>query len=164
MEPVKSTARIVFFKALNKDFNRKLLEQWAIDMMLAGCDNEDVVTLAGDTDTYSQGELSQLVGNAFNSLEIDYSNIDRAITKYISYLIDAGRDNGLSLFTVLEELTDVHMALNYNNRELDSFYQLYNAKVDFLYGDSQYYWDGATKDNIDEIVLGCFNEWKANHS
>ena len=39
------------------------------------------------------------------------------------------------------------------------FYLLYFAKDDLLESDIQWYWDGANRENIDEIIDIEFKKW-----
>lgn len=47
LQPVKSTAEILAFKAFNKDIDKRWID-WAYNMLLAGYSTEYLVMLAGE--------------------------------------------------------------------------------------------------------------------
>jgi hypothetical protein len=58
----------------------------------------------------------------------------------------------------LRELNTLCTELNFDKEYLD-FYFLYFAKDDLIQYDSQSYWTGADKANIDSIIKSTFENW-----
>lgn len=160
MREVKSTVEILAFKALNRDIDRTWVE-WAVEMLMAGFDTENLAILAGEYEPYNQFQLQALTTRAFDELQLDYSNKDQTIKNYSCYLIDKSLNGELNSFKVLAILKDICIELDYASYLYD-FYLLYFAKDDLSYSDNQYYWNGADKDNIDKIILSYFTNWKIN--
>ena len=59
MKPVKSTTEILALKALNRDID-KFWVNWAVDMLLAGFDTENLIILAGESEPFNQFQLELL--------------------------------------------------------------------------------------------------------
>lgn len=161
MKPVKSTAEILAFKALNRDINKTQVD-WAVEMLVAGFDNENLVILAGEFEPYNQFQLQNLTTKVLDELQLDYSDKDQTIKNYACYLIDKSLNGELDNFKVLDTLKDICIELDYE-KYLYDFYSLYFAKDDLSYSENQWYWDGATRENIEKIITDYFTTWKTNY-
>jgi len=53
MKSVKSTTEILAFKALNRDINKTWVD-WAVEMLMAGFDTENLTILAGEFEPFNQ--------------------------------------------------------------------------------------------------------------
>jgi hypothetical protein len=71
------------------------------------------------------------------------------------YLIENSLDNETEYLAVLKILKDICIEFDYE-KQLYGFYLLYFAKVDLLESENQWYWDGATQQNIDSIIKDYF--------
>lgn len=160
MKPVKSTAEILAFKALNRDINKNWVD-WAVEMLMAGFDTENLAILAGEFEPYNQFQLQDLTTKVLDELQLDYSDKDQTIKNYACYLIDKSLGGELDNFKVLDTLKDICIELDYA-KYLYDFYSLYFAKDDLSYSENQWYWDGATRENIEKIITDYFVNWKAN--
>ncbi|OIN57034.1 hypothetical protein [Arsenicibacter rosenii] len=160
MKPVKSTAEILAFKALNRDIEKTWID-WAVDMLMAGFDTENLAILAGEFEPYNQFQLQDLTSKILDELRLDYSDKNQTIKKYACYLIDKSLEGELDNAKVLDKLKDICIELDYE-KYLYDFYLLYFAKDDLSYSENQWYWDGATRENIDEIITDYFKNWKTN--
>jgi hypothetical protein len=161
MKPVKSTSEILASKVLNRDIDEKWID-WAIDMMMVGFDTKHLVMLAGESKPFNQFELQELVNKVLKELQIGYSDKDQIIKNYAYYLIKKVLDNEIDSFEVLSILKDICIELDYDSNLYD-FYSLYFAKDDLSYSENQWYWDGATRENIDKIIMDYFTEWVSNN-
>ena len=160
MEPVDSTAEILAFKVLNRNINEKWIN-WAVDMLMAGFETENLVILAGESKPYNQFELQSLADKILNELNLSLDDEDQIIKNYACYLIEKTLTGEKQLFVTLDILKELCIELDYESYLYD-FYSLYFAKEDLLYSDNQWYWNGATKENIDNIVYDYFVKWKSN--
>jgi hypothetical protein len=162
MKKVNSTAEILAFKVLNRNINEKWVN-WAIDMIMADIETENLIILAGESKPYNQFELQRLADKIFTELNIDLSDKDQIIKNYTCYLIDQALLGTMLYHNVLDILKDLCIELDYEHYLYD-FYKLYFAKEDLKYSDLQWYWDKATKENIDTIIKDYFINWKSNCS
>ena len=160
MKPVKSTVEILAFKALNRDINKTWVN-WAVEMLMAGFDTENLAILAGEFEPYNQFQLHDLTTKVLDELQLDYSNKEQTIKNYACYLIDQSLCKEVESIKVLDILKDICIELDYE-KYLYHFYILYFAKDSLMDSDDQWYLDGADKNNIDKIIEDYFNNWKAN--
>lgn len=160
MKPVKSTSEILALKVLNRDVDKSWVD-WAVDMLMAGFDTEHLTILAGESEPFNQFKMRELVNKVLAELQLDYSDKDQTIKNYACYLIDRSLNEELDNFKVIEILKDICIELDYE-KYLYDFYSLYFAKDDLSYSENQWYWDGATRENIDKIITEYFKSWKIN--
>ncbi len=160
MKPVKSTAEILAFKALNRDVNKTWVD-WAVEMLLAGFDTENLVILAGEFEPYNQFQLQHLTTKVLDELQLDYSHHEQTIKNYACYLIDKSLHGEIDNFKVLEILKNICVELG-DEAYLFDFYLLYFTKDDLSYSEAQWHWDGATLENIEKIIKDYFINWKIN--
>ena len=161
MKPLETTAKILAFKVLNRDID-KVWADWAVDMLMAGYYTEHLIILAGETEPFNQFQMQELAVKVLAELQLDYLDKDQTIKKYACYLIDKSLDGEFESFKALDILKDICIELDYVEYLYD-FYSLYFAKDDLSYSENQWYWDGATKENIEKIITDYFVTWKINY-
>jgi hypothetical protein len=158
MKPVASTSKILAFKILNRDINKQWVD-WAIEMLMAGYDTENLAILAGELEPYNQFELQRLTDKILIELNLKIDNEDIIIKNYICYLIDRALDNEMSILSVLDELKDFCIDFNYDKNLFD-FYLLFFAKDDLKDLELTFHWPGADRVNIDTIIREYFIKYK----
>jgi hypothetical protein len=156
-EPVLSTYKILKEKAFNSDITESWID-WAIEMMEAGYESINLYELAGTTRPYNQFELKELTSKVFKDLNLDYSDKRKALTNYVYFLLTSNIDNPEKYIKVLRELRDIYYELDMDP-EYQDFALLYWAKGDLEETEVQWYWDGATRNNIDSIIKEHFTHW-----
>ena len=157
MEYIKSTAEILAYKVLNRNIDKTWVI-WAVDMLVAGYETENLVILAGEMEPYNQFELQKLTSLVLKELNLDFSDCETILRKYACYLIEKALNNEVEHFDVLNTLKDLCIELDYESSLYD-FFSLYYAKDDLLISEHQWYWDSATQQNIDSII----NEYFINY-
>jgi hypothetical protein len=145
---------------LGRGVDKKWVE-WAYDMLSAGFETESLVILAGELEPYNQFELNALTDNVFKELNLTWNDREQVLKNYACYLVSEALDGKMKILNVLDILKDIYIDLDYDP-PLNGFYLLYYAWDDLRYSDKQWYWDGATRENIDSVVMGYFAEWKRN--
>jgi hypothetical protein len=158
MKPIKSTYEILAYKVLNHSVDQTWVD-WAYQMLLAGFDNENLIILAGETSPYNEFELRELTSKIFDELHLDYSDTEKVIKNYTSYLIDKAIVGEIETVKVLEILKDICIELDYA-KYLYHFYTLYFAKTDLLEYEDQYYINDVDRSNIDKTIADYFVKWK----
>jgi hypothetical protein len=161
MKPVKKTFEVLALKALNRKVDRTWVD-WAIDMLVAGYDTEHLAILAGEKEPFNQFQMYDLTNKVLEELQLDYSNMERTIKNYACYLIDMSLDNELDAFTALNILKDICIEFDHE-KCLYEFYLLYFAKDGLIHSENQWYWDGATRENIDGIISDYFINWRIKY-
>ena len=157
-EPVLSTYKILKEKAFNSDIDETWID-WAIEMMKAGYESDNLYELAGISKPYNQFELQELTNKVLNDLNLDYSDKQLVIKNYVYFIITSSINNPETYIETLRKLKDICIDLNMDNEYFD-FYLLYFAKDDLTESENQYYWNGANRNNIDKIIADQFVEWK----
>jgi hypothetical protein len=162
MEPIKSTYEIRLLKHLNRSVDEKWI-RWAVDMMIAGFESEYIIELAGISIPYNQFELKSLTDKVFHDLSIDLNNREQIIKDYVCFVGQDVIDNKRDLYKTLREIKDVCVERDYLDL-IHDFYLLYFAKEDLIYDVNQWYWNGANRDNIDQICIDYFKKWIIEYS
>ena len=160
MEPIASTAEILACKMLGRNINKTWIN-WAYDMLSAGFETENLIMLAGELEPYNQFELQSLTDKVFSDLRLTWDNREQILKNYVCYLVDMAINSKIKFINVLDLIKDIYIELDHES-SLSGFYMLYYAYDDLKHSDQQWYWDGATRENIDEMAKDYFIEWSAN--
>jgi hypothetical protein len=154
---VLSTYRILKAKAFNENVDESWID-WAIEMIEAGYESENLYMFAGETKPYNQFEHQELTNKVFQDLRLDYSDKDDVLRNYVYYLISNSVEHPETYYKTLRELREICLQLDYDSRYMD-FYLLYFAKDDLMVDEVQWYWEGANRENIDQIIRDKFKQW-----
>lgn len=163
MQPVVSTAEVLLHKVLNRDVEQIWID-WALEMLIAGFDTENLVILAGESEPspYNQFYLQELTSKVLAELALDLSNPHQLIKNYVYHLINNVIIDKIKSVNALSILKNLCQELN-DERSLYNLCLLYWAKEDLSYADEQWYWEGADKYNIDQIIIDYFIDWKLTY-
>lgn len=153
-QPVLSTYRILRNKALNRDIDESWVN-WAQEMIGAGFESINLYELAGITRPYDQFELIKLTDAVLKDLQLDFSDPYVVVRDYVYFIIKSDINNTDNYLSVLREISDIYDELVIGDEYAD-FYSLYYAKNDLMYSENQWYWPGATRQNIDSIIRERF--------
>ena len=124
-----TTAEIAAFRALNKDFDMRLVD-WVLNMLESGHDTEALRILSGETTPFNQFEIQALVDQALQNLGIaPISNIDDAAKMLVSVRVQETFDYNTSIEATLSELYQLYIELNHHP-DIQDFYLLHFASED----------------------------------
>jgi len=154
---VLSTYKILKAKAFNEDIDESWVD-WALEMMEAGYQSDNLYMLAGVTKPYNQFELQELTKKVFEDLGLSYAHKEAVLKNYVYYLISNSIDYPETYYKTLRELKNICQDLDLEAAYMD-FYLLYFAKDDLMVDEIQWYWDGANRENIDLIIRERFKKW-----
>lgn len=144
-------------KAFNEDVDEMWVE-WALEMIQAGYESDNLYILAGITRPYHQFELQRLLDKVLADLDLDYEDRSLMIRNYIYYIISVALNEPSNYLSTLREIKDICIALDMEQQYMD-FYLLYFAKDDLNESEVQWYWDGADRTNIDLIIRKVFEDY-----
>ncbi|MCD6013536.1 MAG: hypothetical protein K0Q79_3398 [Flavipsychrobacter sp.] len=155
------TYKIVAFSVI-EDFKMDESVDWAIEMLRLGYETPSLLIVAGLTKPVIRIEGEEYLKAALKELNIKQQTGDNAIVCYSYYCMQkiAVLDN------IRMNLQDLFSLNIYNDypRSIYDFYLLYWAWDDFDYGsDWQHYWESATKENIQDIIVEKAKEWLKIH-
>lgn len=162
MIPVSATTALLAFKALNRDIDYRWVE-WACDMLAAGYDSINLKILAGESEPFNQFEMHTLTDRILTELGLDWHNAEQTVKNYVRYLISSTLEGKSDIFITLAELKDLYVEFDCP-RYLYDFYLLFFAHDDLEYSENQYYWEGATRENIAGLVKECMEQWESDYS
>lgn len=83
---VISTYRVLMKKAFNEDIDEVWID-WALEMIQAGYESDNLYMLAGMTSPYHQFEMQRLTDKVFADLNLDYEDKGLMIANYVYYII-----------------------------------------------------------------------------
>jgi len=147
---VLTTYRILKAKSLNENIDESWVD-WAIGMMEAGYESENLYMLAGVTSPYNQFVLQELTDKVLRDLNLDYSDSRTVLDKYAYYLISTSIDQPGTYFDTLRELKNLCLDTGMDSGYMN-FYLLYWAKSDLAEDVVQWYWKDASRDTIDRMI------------
>jgi hypothetical protein len=147
-----STMQILALRALQRSSGEECVE-WAVSLLERGRDSRSLRILAGMTPPLNHFELSDLRDRVLNELSPPELNDSDPVSGYIREIVGEALGKRRPLGEVFREVSELSIALGYPT-ELRSFYLLRFAWEDLQDSDDQWYWPGATRDNIEDIMLG----------
>lgn len=149
MQPI-TTAHILSRKALQEACGSECVE-WATAMLLDGHDGEALVELAGMSQPHNHFVLAPLRDRALAEIGAPDFGPDRAVETYAAELLRMMLAGEANLAPTLRDVKD--LSLSHDHRDaLWDFYLLYHARGTLQDSEVQFYWEGATRANIDDIV------------
>ncbi|MEM7065000.1 MAG: hypothetical protein AAF572_17805 [Cyanobacteria bacterium P01_B01_bin.77] len=131
---------------------------WALDALCAGEDSPSLRILAGLTPPFYSLEVRQYAIKALKELGIEIPAGEDVIASCARALIEDILIDPECMEERLSILHKLYICADYRE-DLHDFDLLYWAFDDLQAGEVQYYWDGATRENIHEIVLDRCREW-----
>lgn len=151
------TYKVVAFPEI-PDFNTDECVQWALEMVFLGYETPSLLMLAGLTTPTNYFQTIEYLKDALSELGLQTKKGPEAIISYSSYYIkkiaasEAVKEN-------LYKVYKLSQGMRYEEPIYD-FSLLYWAWGDLDYGNEyQGYWEGATKDNIEAIVVETAKKW-----
>lgn len=152
-----STKEILAYRALNRDVDENWVE-WAVSMLEQGYDTPHLRILAGESPPFNQFASIELADSTFRELGLDWSDTENSARKYAAELLEDMLEGRRSSQSVLNVLTDICIELDHA-KFLFGFYLLQNAKEDLRDSDFQFYWQGADRSNIDDVIFDYARKW-----
>jgi hypothetical protein len=147
-----STMQILALRALRRSCGEECVA-WAVSLLERGHDSRSLRILAGMTPPLNHFELSALRDRVLNELSPPELNDADPVTGYVREIVGEALGKPRQLGDVFREVSELSIALGYPT-ELRSFYLLRFAWEDLQARGDQRYWPGATRDNIEEVMLG----------
>lgn len=126
--------------------------KWAQTALCEDFDTPSLRVLAGLSDPLNFFEVKEYTEAALKELGIEIPSGDKAVSAYAKDLARDIFNHPERIRLHLKKLYELCIAHDYQD-DLYDFYLLQCAWDDFDYGEVQYYWEGATKDNIKNIVI-----------
>lgn len=130
---------------------------WALDMIELGFDTESLLILAGLTKPLNYFETVSYLNAAISELGLQFRSGDEGIISYSSFYVNQIAQS-IRIRENLGKLSEFVPQVDYPSSIYD-FYSLYWAWDDLDDVDMQWYYDGATLDNIEQLAVAKANQW-----
>ncbi|EAZ90760.1 peptidyl-tRNA hydrolase [Crocosphaera chwakensis CCY0110] len=137
--------------------------EWGIELLTLGYDSPNLRILAGLTDLNDRWEVTDYVNKTLKDFNISELTGKDAVIAYTSVILKEFLTRKISQERMLRQIEQLYLSWDYL-KEIMDFYLLWNAKYDLSYGDVQYYWPDATRDNINRIIKEQAEMWLKNYS
>ncbi|MBI1850713.1 MAG: hypothetical protein HYR85_10255 [Planctomycetes bacterium] len=157
-----TTARILLDKALSRTCGQECVD-WALAKIDEPRAGRYVKMLAGLSPPYSHFEVAVLRDGALAELGIPECARDDAIREYVKEQLRSAVDDSAVLPAVLNDLRKLWVETEYPQALYD-FWLLSYAREDLLDDGVQFYWSGADRSNVDEIIRARATELLAGDS
>ena len=161
MYKVKSTYRVLANKVLQQDSSEEWID-WALEMMMAGFNSENLIILAGSNPHSNRFEFDDVVNRTLRELSLDKATQEEIVYAYVYYLICEAIDRNISTKKALQQLRELCRKMEYD-KDLFQFYLLSYAQDELEELGVQFYWQDANSSNIDSIIYNEFQKWKDNY-
>lgn len=145
-----STNRILALKALDHSCGQECVA-WAINLIERGKTERHVLMLAGMSPPFNHFEMAALRDRALAELGVRSISRADALRIYAAEIAQDAERGRAETFSTLRELNRLCIDEDYAS-ELHDFYLLYYAWDDLLTSNEQWYWPGATRENIAAIA------------
>ena len=161
LQKVPSTAEILVYKQQKFNINTQW-KDWALEMLMAGYETENLFILAGEDIHCNPFEFTELTDKIFEELHLNEIDANSIIILYslfiVKSVIQSPDKNKVS--AALNKLEQECINNEYNTFLYD-FYLLSNAIDELKALGEQWYWNDAslTKENWYEYTLRFFKLW-----
>jgi len=145
-----TTARILADRALQEPCGQQCVN-WAVSMLVAGHDGRYLAMLAGLSPPYNHFELADLRDRALAEVGAPELTDVEAVRAYVAELLQFALAGEADLIETLGEVKDMYIAYGYP-RDIQDFYSLYFAYDALRDSVVQWYWNGATQENIIDLI------------
>lgn len=137
---------------------------WAERMIIADFKSDWLFILVGEVEPFNKFEIDDLLDRIQQELRLPLiQSVTEATeilaTAYIQRCISGHSDCSYTLFTLAEMYSN-----DINADVLYDFYLLHYAAVDLGMNETQHYWPGAQKGNIEKIIFDRFLRWLKEYS
>ncbi len=145
-------------RRLNRDVDSRWID-WAVDSLVAGHDTPSLRVLAGEAAPFNQFEMGSLVDQTLDELHVRLPETeDDAAVVCATPLVKRLASQDVETAEALSTLAQLCIERDYL-RDLYCFYLLHFAFDDLQAGEHQWYWEGATRENINGIVAQEARAW-----
>lgn len=142
-----------------ENYNPDEYVDWAVAMVLDGYETPSLLMLAATTKPANYFETVEIFKDTMRELGIELKSRDEALLSYAYYIVRkiARKEDVRKNLTTLSKL---YVMDDFSDTIFD-FHRLYWAWGDFDYDDGYgtHYWEGATADNIESLVIEKAHQW-----
>jgi hypothetical protein len=159
-----NTGKIQTYRYMEgKKDNGQLFIDWASTLLMEGHDTPSLRILAGFVPKENSiFEIESYLLKTLEDLNIPVLTEDEAIKTYTFQILTEMVNGEIEKKKALTLITDIIFETEYH-LYIHDFYLLYFALDDLKHQTFAPHWDGATRENIDQIILQTANDWLEKH-
>jgi len=152
------TNKVIAYQEI-PNFDMDSCVDWAIEMIELGYDTDNILMLAGLSSPINYFEAIALLNKALAELGLQPKIGEEAVVSYSSYYISKIAQS-IDVRSNLNSIDRLCLNLEYPS-VIYNFYLLWWAWADLDYDPNAYstYWEGASIDNIEQLVVNYANDW-----
>lgn len=154
------TYKVVAFPAIEKLAVEDCID-WAMEMLELGYETPRLLILASFEKGDSYFEIKSYLEKAILELGLEIKFGEEAIGSYVFYYVTKIAEGE----KVRQNLSMIYgfWFEKYNDSLASGFIKLHWAwqQLDYEDNDANHYWDGANRENIEQIVVSYAQEWMA---
>jgi hypothetical protein len=154
-----TTVEILARRALELTCGQECVD-WAVGLLVEGQDSVHLRELAGALEPLYHFEVAALRDAALDELHIEPVSPADAVTMYARERLRAALAGNANLIDAIYFVSQLYIAHD-DARALLDFYLLDNAYADLRFQGEQWYWNGADRSNILEIMRQRAEEFVA---
>ncbi len=157
-----TTAEILALRKLERAPDQRWLE-WAIELLVEGFDSRTLRLLAGETSPFQTFEIWAMTDRAIVELDlVPFAGKLEAAFALTSAQARLVLDGETTQEAGLSEITQLCIELDYP-RALMDFYLLHHTLDDLGHDEVQWYWPGASRSNIQQLIEERCRSWLEEH-
>jgi hypothetical protein len=145
-----TTDEILLRRALGESCGQECVD-WAMSTLERGTGGPDIAILATLSPPLNHFEVASIRDRALAEIGAPHLSLPELADRVAAQLLREALDGTLSLIEALEQVKDLAVATDYP-KHLYPFYLLYFAHVDLATSEVQWYWPGATRQNISSLT------------
>jgi hypothetical protein len=146
-----TTLEILARRMLERESGQECVD-WAIAMLEVGYESRSLLVLAGLTPPFNHFEVSSFRDRALQEIRPPELGIEDPVNAHVAEIVFEAIYDAGTLRDVFARVANLAIELGYP-LDLQPFFNLHFAAQDLLHSDMQWYWPGATNDNIEEIMV-----------
>ena len=146
-------------RALQRSCGRECVD-WAVGLLEHGYDSRSLRILAVQDEPFNHFELAALRDRVLSELSLPELDNADPVTSYVREVLAGVLSDRKQLGSVFREVSELAIQLGYPS-ELQPFYLLRFAWEDLQEQEMQWYWPGADRGNIEDIMMGEANRFLA---
>ena len=136
--------------------------EWAIALLSQGYNSPSLPQLAGLLPPYNSFEVKDYTLKTLEELKIKIPCTNTSTITYAKDIIEDMLEDQTQIESYLHELFRLCIKEDYLD-DIYAFYLLHCALDGLKHADYQHYWEGATRNNIEEIIIEESQKWLHEH-
>jgi hypothetical protein len=145
-----TTDEILLRRALGDTCGQECVD-WAMSILERGGGGTDMAILATLSPPLNHFEVASIRDRALAEIGAPHLSLPEVADRVAARLLREALDGKRELLESLEQVKDLVIATDYP-KHLYPFYLLYFAHVDLAASEVQWYWPGATRQNISALT------------